>query len=50
MLRNPAEFFAMTGSVALWGRAARAPFTRERLRASLPDCHDWLAGEFGLRA
>lgn len=50
MLSNINEFFAMTGSVALWGRAARPPFTRERLRASLPDCYGWLAGEFGLRA
>lgn len=50
MLSNINEFFAMTGSVTLWGQAARPPFTRERLRATLPDCYDWLAGEFGLRA
>lgn len=48
MLSNINEFFAMTGSVCLWGRAARPPFTRERLRAALPDYYAWLAGEFSL--
>jgi hypothetical protein len=50
MLSNVNEFFAMTASVALWGRAARPPFTRERLKAALPDWYAFLAGEFGLTA
>ncbi len=50
MLSNINEFFAMTGSVALWGRAARPPSTRERLRAALPDWYAFLVGEFGLTA
>jgi len=48
MLSNINEFFAMTGSVALWGRAARPPSTRERLRAAMPDWYAFLVGEFGL--
>ena len=50
MLSNINEFFAMTTSVALWGRAARPPSTRERLRAALPDWYAFLVGEFGLTA
>ncbi|CAN5404165.1 hypothetical protein BH10PSE1_BH10PSE1_35190 [soil metagenome] len=50
MLSNINEFFAMTGSVALWGRAARPPLTRERLRTALPDYYAWLVDEFGLEA
>ena len=48
MLSTPAEFFAMTASVVLWGRAARAPFTRDRVRADMPDYFDWLVATFGL--
>jgi len=50
MLSNINEFFAMTASVALWGRAARPPSTRERLKAALPDWYEFLVGEFGLTA
>lgn len=50
MLSNINEFFAMTGSVALWGRAARPPSTRERLRAAMPDWYAFLVEEFGLTA
>ncbi|GAA0629627.1 hypothetical protein GCM10009422_28890 [Brevundimonas kwangchunensis] len=50
MLSNVAEFFAMTGSVALWGQAARPPSTRERLREAMPEYYDWLTTHFGLRA
>lgn len=50
MLSNINEFFAMTGSVALWGRAARPPSTRERLKAAMPDWYAFLVGEFGLTA
>ncbi|MBI1404704.1 MAG: hypothetical protein GC145_01095 [Caulobacter sp.] len=48
MLTNPGEFFAMTASVALWGRAARPPATRAALQAAMPDWYDWLVREFGL--
>jgi hypothetical protein len=48
MLTNVAEFFAMTASVALSGRAARPPSTRERLREKMPDYYAWLVREFGL--
>ena len=50
MLTNIAEFFAMTASVALWGRAARPPSTREELRRKVPDYYAWLVNEFGLEA
>jgi hypothetical protein len=50
MLSNVNEFFAMTASVALWGRAARPPSTRERLRSALPDWYAFLVAEFGLTA
>lgn len=49
MVSNINEFFAMTASVALWGRAARPPFTREQLEARMPDYFDWLRTEFGLK-
>ncbi|MFN3838385.1 MAG: hypothetical protein ACK4MI_11805 [Brevundimonas sp.] len=49
MLSNVVEFFAMTASVALWGRAARPPRTRERLRQVMPAYYDWLVEQFGLQ-
>lgn len=49
MLSNPAEFFAMTCSVALWGKAARPPRTRDNLKAKAPDWYDWIVREFELR-
>lgn len=48
MYQDVSEFFSMTGSVALWGRAARPPSTRAELQAALPDCYAWLVAEFGL--
>ena len=48
MLSTPAEFFAMTASTVLWGRAARAPFTRGRVAAEMPDYFRWLVATFGL--
>lgn len=48
MLSTPAEFFAMTTSVVLWGRAARAPFTRDRVRIEMPSYFRWLVETFGL--
>lgn len=49
MMSNVGEFFAMTASVVLWGKAARPPSTRERLRAVMPAYYDWLVGQFGLQ-
>jgi hypothetical protein len=50
MLSNINEFFAMTASVALWGRAARPPGTRQRLQAAMPEYYARLVEEFGLTA
>lgn len=44
MLRTEGEFFAMTTSVALYGHAARPPFTRAALAARQPDYLAWIAG------
>lgn len=49
MLENPAEFFAMTCSVALWGQAARPPRTRANLKARAPDWYGWTVREFELK-
>ena len=46
MLKNPGEFFAMCASVALWGRAARPPFTRGALREKAPEVYAWIADTF----
>lgn len=46
MLKNVREFFAMCGSVVLWGRAAREPSTRENVHELLPDLYDWIVAEF----
>lgn len=49
MLSNPREFLAMTASVVLWGRAAREPFTRDRVKATMPEFYAWLVDTFGLQ-
>jgi hypothetical protein len=49
MLINPGEFFAMTGSVYLWGKAAKEPHTREVLRAKQPIYYTWLGELFGVK-
>ncbi len=49
MLSNLNEYFAMTGSVLLWGRAARPPFTRARLVETQPEYAAWLTEVFGLK-
>lgn len=48
MLTNVGEFFAMTASVVLWGKAARLPFARDRVKTDMPDYYDWLVSSFGL--
>lgn len=47
LLRNPKEFFAMTASVYLHGRAAREPFTRAELRERQPVYYRYLGEVFG---
>lgn len=42
MLKNQAEFFAMTTSVALYGHAARPPFTRAALGEKQPLYLAWI--------
>lgn len=49
MLTNAFEFFAMTASVVLHGRAARPPFTRATVAGKLPDLYAFIVAEFGLR-
>ena len=49
MMTDVAEFFTMTASVVLWGKAARLPFSRDRVRADMLDYYDWLVSTFGLK-
>jgi hypothetical protein len=49
MLINRGEFFAMTGSVYLWSKAAREPHTRELLREKQPVYYAWLGELFGVK-
>ena len=46
MLKNRAEFFAMSASVTLWGKAARPPFTRAEVKRSMPAFYTWALSEF----
>ncbi len=48
LLKNPAEFFAVTASLYLWGNVDRAPHTRENLRAKQPYYYAWLGHLFGV--
>lgn len=47
MLKNPAEFFAMTASCYLYGTVARPPFTRQAIRTAQPDYYAYLERLFG---
>lgn len=49
MMTNPAEFFAMTASVVLWGQAARPPFERETVKTRQPELYAWITSEFALK-
>ena len=49
MMSNRNEFFAMTASVYLWGKAAKAPHTREIVRAKQPVYYAWLGELFGVK-
>jgi hypothetical protein len=49
VLSNQLEFFAVTGSLYLWGHVDRPPATRENLRARQPGYYAWLGELFGVR-
>lgn len=49
LLKDPAEFFAVTASLYLWGHVDREPFDRETLREKQPYYYDWLGELFGVR-
>jgi hypothetical protein len=49
VLSNQMEFFAVTGSLYLWGHTDVPPGTRETLRARQPAYYAWLAGLFGVQ-
>ena len=43
------KFFAVTGSLYLWGHVDRPPATRENLRARQPGYYAWLGELFGVQ-
>jgi hypothetical protein len=48
-LSNPREFFAVTGSLYLWGHVSRPPYDRPMLKAKQPFYYAWLGKLFGVR-
>jgi hypothetical protein len=48
VLKNVQEFFAVTGSLYLWGNVDRPPHTRETLREKQPVYYKWLGQLFGV--
>jgi len=49
VLKNVQEFFAVTGSLYLWGNVDRPPHTRENLREKQPVYYKWLGELFGVQ-
>ncbi len=49
LMTNPMEFFAMTASTVLHGRAARPPYTRDNVKAKMPGLYRFIVKEFGFR-
>jgi hypothetical protein len=49
VLKNPKEFFAVTGSLYLWGSVDRPPFTRAALKQAQPQYCQWLSNLFGVQ-
>ena len=49
VLKNRSEFFAVTGSLYLWGKVARPPHDRETLRTKQPRYYQWLGDLFGVK-
>ncbi|MDB5709587.1 MAG: hypothetical protein JWL96_1657 [Sphingomonas bacterium] len=48
MFKDCGEFFAMCGSVTLYGKAARQPLKRASVEKNLPEIYAWVVNEFGL--
>jgi len=42
------EYFAVTGSLYLWGNVDRPPFNRDNLKARQPEYYAWLGQLFGV--
>ena len=49
VLKNVQEFFAVTGSLYLWGNVDRPPNDRATLRAKQPVYYQWLGDLFGVQ-
>ena len=49
MMSNRNEYFAVSGSLYLWGVIARPPHTRDVLRQKQPVYYAWLADVFGVK-
>ena len=48
MLKNEREFFAVTGSLYLWGNVDRPPHDRKTLHDNQPVYYKWLGDLFGV--
>lgn len=48
-LSNAREFFAVTGSLYLWGHVSRPPYDRATLKARQPFYYAWLGKLFGVQ-
>jgi hypothetical protein len=49
VLKNRNEFFAVTGSLYLWGKVAKPPHDRATLFAKQPRYYEWLGELFGVK-
>ncbi|MBR0846339.1 hypothetical protein JQ543_01185 [Bradyrhizobium diazoefficiens] len=49
VLKNVQEYFAVTGSLYLWGNVDRPPFNRATLRDKQPVYYQWLGELFGVQ-
>lgn len=49
VLKNVQEFFAVTGSLYLWGNVDRPPFDRATLHDKQPVYYQWLGDLFGVQ-
>ena len=49
MLKNVQEYFAVTGSLYLWGNVDRPPFNRTTLHDKQPVYYQWLGDLFGVQ-
>lgn len=48
VLKNVQEFFAVTGSLYLWGNVDRPPHDRKTLHDKQPVYYQWLGDQFGV--